>query len=280
MSSGSRSIAGAILVFWMLTLCALPAHADPESGTSTSPTHVTDSRVRTLIFSADEIYRLRGFIGYNIEIEFAPGESFTGLSGGDLDGLVYGSHANYFTIKPRAKDVQTNLLVLTNKRRYLFDYVVSSARPDPQVEDVIYLLRFTYPPDPLDAGGKNAEDRVETALALASHRPRNFDYWYCGNSTIKPVSASDDGVHTRLRFAARAELPAVFVRNDDGSESLLNFSMDDGDVIIHRVTRQLILRRGQLTGCVVNKAFDGGGERLQSGTLSPEIRRDTQAPRP
>jgi type IV secretion system protein VirB9 len=233
--------------------------------------------VRTLVYSADAIYRLHGFIGYDIEIEFAPGESFTGLGGGDLDGLVYGSHSNYFTVKPRAQGVQTNLLVITNKRRYLFDYAVSSGRPDPQVEDVVYLLRFTYPPDP---SGTKPTDRVEAALALANHRPRNFDYWYCGNPAIKPAAASDDGVHTRLQFAARAELPAIFVRNDDGSESLLNFSMDDGDVVIHRVTRRLILRRGRLTGCVVNKAFDGGGERLESGTLSPDVRRDTKAPRP
>jgi type IV secretion system protein VirB9 len=70
------------------------------------------------------------------------------------------------------------------------------------------------------------------------------------------------------------------VRNDDGTESLLNFSMDSGDLVIHRVVRRLILRRGKLTGCVVNKAFDGGGERLDSGTLAPDVRRETQAPRP
>ena len=32
-----------------------------------------------------------------------------------------------------------------------------------------------------------------------------------------------------------SELPALFVRNDDGTESLLNFSIDEGDVLIHRV---------------------------------------------
>jgi len=49
---------------------------------------------------------------------------------------------------------------------------------------------------------------------------------------VKPVSASDDGVQTRLTFGARAEVPAIFVRNPDDSESLLNFSMDGGDVVI------------------------------------------------
>ena len=63
-------------------------------------------------------------------------------------------------------------------------------------------------------------------------RPRNFDYWYCGFPALKPIAASDDGVHTRLRFGAHAELPAIFVRNDDGSESLLNFNLEAGDVVV------------------------------------------------
>jgi type IV secretion system protein VirB9 len=84
-------------------------------------------------------------------------------------------------------------------------------------------------------------------------------------------------VHTRLRFGARGELPAIFVRNDDGSESLLNFSIEDGDVVIHRVAARFILRRGKLTGCVVNKGFAGGGDRLESGTITPAVTRERKA---
>ena len=90
---------------------------------------------------------------------------------------------------------------------------------------------------------------------------------------MRPIAASDDGVHTRLRFAANADLPAIFVRNADGSESLLNFSMEAGDVIVHRVARQFILRRGKLTGCIVNQGFGGGGLRLDSGTVTPDVER-------
>ena len=45
-------------------------------------------------------------------------------------------------------------------------------------------------------------------------------------------AAHDDGTHTRLRFAKRGDFPALFVRNDDGSESLLNFSVDGGDIVV------------------------------------------------
>ena len=83
-----------------------------------------------------------------------------------------------------------------------------------------------------------------------------------------------------MTFAARAELPAIFVRNEDGSESLLNFNIEAGDVVIHRIAPAFILRRGRLTGCVVNKGFAGTGERLESGTLSPEVQRARKEPPP
>jgi type IV secretion system protein VirB9 len=91
---------------------------------------------------------------------------------------------------------------------------------------------------------------------------------------------SDDGVHTRLRFAENAEWPAIFVRTEDGAETLLNFSVDQGDVVIHRIAHRFILRRGKLTGCVVNAGFAGAGDRLESGTVSPAVRRETQGGRP
>ena len=92
------------------------------------------------------------------------------------------------------------------------------------------------------------------------------------------MAAFDDGVHTRITFGAKSELPALFVRNDDGTESLLNFSREDGDVVVHRVAARFILRRGQLTGCIVNKGFSGGGERLKSGTVAPDVQRDRKEP--
>jgi type IV secretion system protein VirB9 len=87
-------------------------------------------------------------------------------------------------------------------------------------------------------------------------------------------------VHTRLTFAAKGEQPAIFILNEDGSESLLNFSMDAGDVILHRVARRFILRRGALAGCVVNKGYVGTGERLKSNTVSQDIERTTRGALP
>jgi type IV secretion system protein VirB9 len=241
--------------------------------TSPSP-GLLDYRIRMAPYSADEVYVLKGFVGYQTDLEFETGETFVGLGAGDIDGLSFVPQDNHLFLKPKAAKVGTNVTILTSRRTYQFDYSASATHPDAS-EPVTYVLRFTYPVSPKAQG--EAESH---ALAAESHRTKNIDYWYCGDPSIQPVAASDDGVHTRITFAAKEEQPAIFILNDDGSESLLNFSMDEGDVIIHRVARRFILRRGHLAGCVVNKGFTASGERLNSHTISEDVERVTPGVRP
>ena len=233
----------------------------------------TDPRIRTAMYDPNEVYRLSGFVGYHVDLEFESDESFVGISAGDPEALTYSAHDNVLTLRPKAPTAQMNLTVTTTKRRYYFDYTIYSRIPNSFGDDVMYAVRFAYPP--AVEGALTPTEKVERDLAAARRaRGRNVDYWFCGSKSIKPVAASDDGVHTRLKFGARGELPAIFVRNDDGSESLLNFSIDAGDVVVHRVAARFILRRGKLTGCVVNKSFSGGGDRLESGTITPAVTRE------
>jgi type IV secretion system protein VirB9 len=232
-----------------------------------------DSRVRVAGYSRDEVYRLHGYVGYQIDLEFEPGELFVGLGAGDIEGLSFVGQDNHLFLKPKAPQVATNLTVLTTRREYQFDYTAAAQHPNAADTDVIYVLRFTYPPPPAAAAGRLDAEFGNAAAKLS----RNVDYWYCGDPALKPVAASDDGVHTRMRFGANAELPAIFVRNEDGSDSLLNYSMDAGDVIVHRVAHRFIVRRGKLTGCIVNQGFAGGGARLESGTIAPDVKRSTKA---
>jgi len=234
-----------------------------------------DSRVRTATYNGDEVYRLRGFVGYQIDLQFEAGETFVGLGSGDIEALAFAGQDNHLFLKPRAAVIATNLTVLTSRRHYQFDYSAVLRRPGPGDRNVVFALRFIYPPPPSQAAAAAA--RVESQLDAASgNRTPNLEYWFCGAPTLRPVGASDDGVQTRLRFAANSDLPAIFVRNDDGSESLLNFHMDGGDVIVHRVASQFVLRRGKLSGCVVNRGFKGGGARLDSGTVAPDVDRQVQ----
>jgi type IV secretion system protein VirB9 len=248
---------------------------NPAWAETTPSKGLVDARVRTAAYDSGEVYKLHGFVGYQIDLEFEQGESFIGLGAGDLEGVVFVGQENHLFLKPKAAKVATNLTVLTNRRHYQIDYNASLQRPGD--DELVFALRFTYPQSSAKATADDEARRLDSQLERASNmRTRNIDYWYCGERTLQPKAASDDGVHTRLTFAANADLPAIFVRNEDDSESLLNFSVDAGDVVIHRVAQRFILRRGELTGCVVNRGFAGGGRRLESGTVAPDVERRVQ----
>jgi len=240
-----------------------------------------DARLRLAPYSADQVYRLYGYVGYEIDLEFAPGEKFVGLGAGDIEGISFVPDRNHLFIKPKAAVVDTNLTILTNLRQYQIEYTATAHRPSPDDEDVMYAVRFTYPPVLAASKARAEEVLIARDLKAASHlRPRNYDYWYCGAPSLKPVAAWDDGILTTLRFGAKAELPAIFVGNADHSESLVNFSIRGGDVVIQRVVERLILRRGKLAGCIVNRDFSGSGERLTTHTVSPAVERETIGAQP
>jgi type IV secretion system protein VirB9 len=234
---------------------------------ATSGAQSPESRVRNLLYVPDQVIRVRGWVGYHVDLTFEEGESFVTLGGGDLEALTVGSYANHLVLKPKASSLRTNLTVFTNRRTYLLDYAVSPRTPDPLTDDLVFAIHLLYPVT-------NTVPVVKTLAAAPELRMRQEDYWYCGASDLRPIEAFDDGAHTYLRFAPAAEMPAIFVRGEDGKEALLNFSVKEGQVQIHRLARRFILRRGRLTGCVVNKGYIGSGERLDSGTVSPQVKRE------
>jgi len=241
---------------------------------------LVDPRVRIVAYDAEQVIRLHGYVGYQIHFQFAEGETFVNLAAGDNKALDVGYEANHLVLKPLAEKVATNITVITTRRVYEFDYSASAERPDPDREDVIYSLRFIYPQDEARKAAEALEQqRTNLKLATADqdpHRARNSDYWGCGAAAIRPQSAFDDGVQTRLKFPAHAEFPTMYVKNDDDSESLVNFTVDNDEVVIHRVARSFVLRRGKLVACIQNRSFDGGGERLNTQTLVPGVERVTK----
>jgi type IV secretion system protein VirB9 len=228
-------------------------------------------------YDPGEVYVLHGRVGYQIDVQFDAEESFVGLAAGDIEGLSFVAQGNHLFLKPKVTGVATNLTVLTSKRQYQFYY--SAQLPGPETTDqTMYVVRFQYPRSLAAAAAAGSADRaLEKHLTQAPEsRSHNMDYWFCGTDLLRPAAAWDDGVQTHLLFGRRSEQPAIFVRNDDGTESLLNFNIESGEVIIHRVARRLILRRGALTGCIVNKGYSGSGERLPSGTIAPDVQRTSR----
>ena len=266
----------ATLLLSASTLAGWPAV--PAAAATVPPVGKVDARIRVVPYNPDDVVTLRGHVGYQIHLQWAEGEEFVNLGSGDNGAFDVGAERNHFFIKPKEAHASTNLTVLTNRRVYHFDYAVSATAPTgAAARRMVYSIRFTYPEDDarLAAAAREREQTEARMRQAAADRPRNTDYWFCGSSSLKPMSAYDDGVQTRLRFQARSEFPAMFVQNDDGTESLLNFNIEEDEVVIHRVARRFVLRRGNLVGCVVNQSFAGGGARTRTNTNVLGVQRTT-----
>ena len=267
-------------------------HIGAASAAVVPPPGRVDARLREIEYREDQVVQLTGYVGYHIDIELERGEQFVALGAGDSAAVDVAAEGPHVMLKPKAARVATNLTLVSSRRVYHFEYRTLNAQPP--LDTAIFALRFRYALTPSEVtpaatpaitgkpfssqGGTATAAAVAPAVARLSEPPRplNTDYWYCGGPTLQPVAASDDGVQTRLTFSSRGEWPAIFVRNEDGSESLLNFHAEGTTAVVHRVASMFVLRRGRLVGCIENRGYAGSGNWVSGGALDSDVSREVR----
>ena len=61
---------------------------------------VLDARVRSADYNEQQIYRLPAFVGYQIDLQFEPGEHFVGVGAGDIEALSFSAQGNHLFLNP------------------------------------------------------------------------------------------------------------------------------------------------------------------------------------
>lgn len=120
----------------MLGLTASVAHAAPI---------VTDSRIKTFVYNANEVFALTTEYGYQSNIEFADNETIETVSIGDRVSWQVIPAARRMFIRAMEENAHTNMTVITSKRAYQFDLRSSSAADTVGSEQLVYVVRFYYP---------------------------------------------------------------------------------------------------------------------------------------
>jgi type IV secretion system protein VirB9 len=252
----------------------------------TPPKGKLDSRVRVADYNPAEVYKIRTFYGVSTHVQFAEGETMTDVALGDKEGWEVEPRKSHLFIKPKAQKADTNLTVVTNKRVYQFALEVEprgtrddKAWKDP---DLVYSLSFRYPNEEAarlaaqatTADAKAVQNEMKGKLAEAKKRDENRDYWVAGAEEISPTGARDDGRFIYLAFSLNRDMPAVYAVDSEGNESLVNTNVEGNEIIVQRMVRKLVLRKGKAVACVVNKSFDlNGGRDNTSGTVAPDVER-------
>jgi type IV secretion system protein VirB9 len=69
------------------------------------------------------------------------------------------------------------------------------------------------------------------------------------------VKVFDDGKDTYFSFRAEEDLPAIFAVDGDGGEAVVNTRARDGYVVVDRIARGFVLRRGKDVTHIYNDGF-------------------------
>jgi type IV secretion system protein VirB9 len=212
-----------------------------------------DSHIRYVDYHPDAVVRLVGYTGYQVIMEFEPGEKIETVGIGDSSGwqVTPNGAATVMFLKPVGLPRTTNMSIVTNQRRYNLELIARSGLKVPQSE-IIYALRFRYP--------QKALENTQPAAApppLITTPPEQWNraYSYDGAKGNVPEQVFDDGKATYFRFATTASVPAIFSITPDAGESIVNFAVRGPFVVVEQVAPQFVLRQGKDVTFIFNDAY-------------------------
>ena len=219
----------------------------------------TDARIRFLAYNEFQVFRVVANYGYAVTIEFGPDEVIETVSAGDTISWQIVPAGRRLFIKPMEHDAHTNMTVITTKYTYNFDLDAIEAKPGAASQT--YLIKFRYA-DAVGvmntgAGGKAGAQAAATRDFISPPRRAsdfNFDYRLKGDKEVMPTLVFDDGVFTYFQFADRQHktLPAIFLVDKDGNESVVNYRMEGEYMVVERIGKTYTLRGGESVVCVKN----------------------------
>lgn len=244
MKSPHRSLLA--LAGMMLAMGATPAHA-----LQTPRPIATDSRIRTVRYSPNEVYQFIGHYGYQSAIELETDEKIQTVSIGDSVAWMINPAGNRLFLKPIDQNALTNMTVITDKRSYLFELHAEETQ-DIRDKEMVFVMRFIYP--------QSDQDSMDFAqfeqFPDIEREPEkyNFRYTIRGSTVIEPIRIFDDGEFTYFEFRDKsAEIPAFFNVDSNGNEELINFRKRGNYIVVERIGSRFTLRRGPDIMCVYNE---------------------------
>lgn len=261
----------------VFTLLSTPAFALQKPVLSS-----LDRRVEYVTYSENEVYSIHAINGIISTIVFSPDEEVISYGSGFSTAWEFASRGNHFFLKPKGKEGTTNLVVLTNKRTYVFDVRLGWNR-----KKATYRLTFSYPDEILSKALKQAKEKeIQSLLNQNSHANtlmtnsvevnRNYTMNFgkhVSSRDIAPIEAFDNGEFTYLKFNKAVDFPAVYRALEDEQESLINSHVEDDYLVIHGVYKKLHLRAGLAVVGIYNESYSGNGNTTTSGVTVPGLSR-------
>lgn len=202
-------------------------------------------------YSAGALYQVYASPGRVTDIALEAGEQLVSVSAGDTVRWIIGDTLSgagteervHVLVKPTRTDLQTNLVVSTDRRSY---HLELSSTPQTWMASV----SWEYPGDlvrSLRQRGQQANDQVIIGEGIALEQLQ-FRYTITGDEPAwRPLRAFDDGQKVYIQFPAsigQGELPPLFVIGAAGDTQLVNYRVRAPYYIVDRLFGAAELRLG------------------------------------
>jgi type IV secretion system protein VirB9 len=251
----------------------------PAQAAQTPTPSKFDGRIGYVTYNPADVVTINTTAGVATHISLQEGESYVTHAFGDSEAWSFAMERNHVFIKPKADLADTNLILVTDQRTYTFRLVYHASR----TADVVYSMSFHYPDVAAKAKAVAAErGAIEAGFASPPANART-NYTMSGAKAIAPVNVWDDGKFTYFKFPENRDLPAIYMVDADGQESIVNrnsVGAASDVVVVQKVNAKWRLRLGQQVLAVFNEDLMGGYDApivtnpfAATGTSSPNVER-------
>ena len=220
---------------------------------------LADARLVEKLYDPAAVVKIEGKTKVQATIQFGEDESIENVAIGDSSAwqVTPNKRANLLFVKPLEPTASTNMTVVTNKRTYLFD-LVANPRAKP-----LYVLKFTYPDEPEAEPETQLATTVEAAspdelaaatdpYAVVDPAELNFAWAVKGDKSLLPARTYDDGSATFLAWPAGQPVPAILVKDAEGTEGPVNFTVRGDVIVVDGVPKEIVLRSGDNAATLTN----------------------------
>lgn len=199
-------------------------------------------------FKEGDVYEIYSAIDRVTDIQLQTGEILTNppVSGDTVRwkiGIIKSGKSNtettHIILKPLDTDLETNLVITTNKRVYHLRAMSG--------DWYIPTVSWNYPQDEAEALSELRNKQETSEEIQVAPEGLRFDYHIEGEDyEWKPLRVFDDGIKTYLQMPKRlrvTEAPALFVI-ENGEPMLVNYRVKGDYYIVDRILEQAQLRVG------------------------------------
>lgn len=202
-------------------------------------------------WSEGALYQVYAAPGQITDIALEPGESLTGagpIAAGDTARWIIGDtesgsgvfHRVHVLVKPTRPDISTNLVIATDRRRYMLELRADEETWMPAVS-------WHYPESASAAAQRRAAPAAPVIPGKAARNHRYGLQVLGASPPWRPVSVFDDGRRVHVVFPpgiAQGEMPPLFVIGPDGAPEIVNSRVHGNVLIVDRLFGVAELRLG------------------------------------